>query len=148
MGKLSNILENNILNLDGVIEPFAGMHTGFGRQEEVAKKVNQRTLIAGKGIKLTQGATGIIIEAVDINQTFTYSQEREGYNAVVGEIASVLGNGIYTIKFLTGTMIQTSDFLVEVNNSMLDENQYALGDKVLCFPVNMPVVKGGYIVDE
>lgn len=148
MGRLDNIMENNILNLDGVIEPYAGMHTGFGRQEEIAQKVNKRTLIAGKGIKLTQGATGIIIEAVDINKTFTYSQEREGYNAVVGEIASVLGNGIYTIKFLTETMIQTSDFLVEVNNSMLDENQYALGDKVLCFPVNMPVVKGGYIVDE
>lgn len=148
MGKLDNILENNILNLDGVAEPFVGMNTGFRRQEEISRKVNQRTLIAGKGIKLTQGATGIIIEAVDINQTFTYSQEREGYNAVVGEIASVLGNGIYTIKFITETMISSSEFLVEVNNSMLYENQYAEGDRVLCFPVNMPVIKGGYIVDE
>ena len=148
MGRLGNTLENNILNLENVAEPYAGMQTGFGRQGEIARNVNKRTLIAGKGIKLTQGATGIIIEAVDINQTFTYSQEREGYNAVVGEIASVLGNGIYTIKFMTETMIETSEFLVEVNNSMLDENQYAEGDKVLCFPVNMPVVKGGYIVDE
>ena len=112
MGRLGNTLENNILNLENVAEPYAGMQTGFGRQGEIARNVNTRTLIAGKGIKLTQGATGIIIEAVDINQTFTYSQEREGYNAVVGEIASVLGNGIYTIKFMTETMIETSEFLV------------------------------------
>lgn len=86
MGRLDNILENNILNLDGVTEPFVGMHNGLGRQEELSHKVNQRTLIAGSGVKLTQTPQGIIVEAANI------TEKHEHFPAPTNFIAKVKSN--------------------------------------------------------
>lgn len=147
MAKLDGAAEA-AMALHGINDPFVGQSQGMGRQQEIADFARKSRIIAGPGVRVTQTEQGIVVEAVDINQTFTYMQEREVHNAVIGEIERVFGSGIYSIKFITENTISTSDFLVEVNNSMLEENQYAEGDRVLCFPINMPVVKGGYIVDE
>lgn len=129
-------------------DPFIGENLGFKHQTKVSDFSAKSRIIAGRGIKITEAPQGIIVEACNITETIRTSISKEGYNAIIGEIEGVQGNGIYTIKFITENSISTSDFLVEVNNSMIEENQYAVGDRVLCFPVNMPVIRGGYIIDE
>lgn len=148
MGKLDNILENNILNLDNVAEPFAGMQTGFGRQKEIAQNINKRTLIAGKGIKLTQGATGIVIEADNISQTFSYTSSVKGYEAVIGEITEMLAQGHYKIEFNNGEEMTTDSFAYEVNNTILPFTGYLVGEKILCFPILMPTLRIGELTTE
>ena len=131
-----------------ITSPFVGESLGFQHQSKVSDFSTKSRIIAGRGVKVTETPQGIIVEACDIRETIRTLETKEGYNAIIGEIVSVQGSGIYTIKFITENTISTSEFLVEVNNSMLEENQYAVGDRVLCFPVNMPEIIGGYILDE
>ncbi len=145
MGKLSNILENNIINLDGVIEPYAGMQTGFARQRELSSKINQRTIIAGEGIKITQSPQGLIIEACDIKKTITYAGASKLADAVVGTIEEVLPDGGYKITLQNGEGVSTTDFVYEINNLIEMVDTYNEGDKILCFPVLMPEVAVGEI---
>lgn len=127
-------------------DPFIGENLGFKHQAKISEFSAKSRIIAGRGIKITEIPQGIIVEACNISETIrTSSQSNGGDNAVIGEITQVLGGGIYEISFITGNSVLTSDSVFEVNNSILKENQYSIGDKVLCFPVNMPVIKGGYI---
>lgn len=149
MGRLDNILENNVLNLDGVTEPFAGMHNGFKRQEEVAQKVNQRTLIAGNGIKLTQTAQGIIIEArnVTINNLNTNVTPLMTL-AQVGTISGISSDGVYSIDFLAEaddneyTTIDSDNFIFVCNN-MLAFSSYNVGDSILVYKTLVRTLDSG-----
>jgi hypothetical protein len=150
MGRLDNILENNILNLENVIEPYAGMQTGFGRQAELARKVNQRTLIAGKGIKLTQGTNGIIIEASDITITNLNTIVSPLMTlAQVGKITDANPeDGVYSIDFLAEaenneyTTIDSDKFIF-VNNNMLAFSAYNNGDAILVYKTLVKTLDSG-----
>ena len=145
MGKLSNILENNIINLDGVIEPYAGMQTGFARQRELSSKINQRTIIAGEGIKITQSPQGLIIEACDIKKTITYAGAKKVADAVVGTIEFVFNDGSYSISFTEGDEPTKTNMAYEINSLVDVVDTYNEEDKILCFPVLMPEVAMGEI---
>lgn len=149
MGRLDNILENNILNLDGVTEPFVGMQTGFGRQEEIAQKVNKRTLIAGQGIKLTQTEQGIIIEAsnVTINNLNTNVTPLMTL-AQVGIIRGISHDGVYSIDFLAEaeddeyTTIDSDEFIFVCNN-MMAFSSYNDGDPILVYKTLVKTLDSG-----
>lgn len=149
MGRLDNILENNIINLDDVKHPFFGMSNGFGRQEELSYKVNKRTLIAGQGIKLTQTAQGIIIEAsnVTINNLNTNVTPLMTL-AQVGTIRGISSDGVYTIDFLAEaegdeyTTIDSDDFVFVCNN-MLAFSSYNVGDSILVYKVLVKTLDSG-----
>lgn len=148
MGKLDNILENNILNLEGVGEPYAGMKTGFGRQEEVAQKVNQRTLIAGQGIKLTQIAQGIIIEASNV--TITNLNTNVTPLMTLAQVGTIAGStdGVYSIDFLAEaeddeyTTIDSDKFIFVCNN-MLAFSSYNNGDSILVYKTLVKTLDSG-----
>lgn len=150
MGRLDNIMENNILNLENVKNPYAGMHTGFERQEEIAYKVNQRTLIAGKGIKLTQGPNGIIIEASDVTITNLNTIVSPLMTlAQVGKITDANPeDGVYSIDFLAEaedneyTTIDSDKFIF-VNNNMLAFSAYNNGDSILVYKTLVKTLDSG-----
>lgn len=149
MGKLDNILENNVINLENVVEPYAGMHNGFARQTELSNKVNQRTLIAGKGIKLTQTAQGIIIEAnnVTINNLNTNVTPLMTL-AQVGTIKGISDDGVYSIDFLAEaeddeyTTIDSDEFIFVCNN-MLAFSAYNDGDPILVYKTLVKTLDSG-----
>lgn len=136
MGRLDNILENNILNLDDVAEPFAGMQTGFGRQKELSQKINNRTLIAGRGIILTQTAQGIIVEASNI------TEKHEHFPAPMMYIAKVKSNtngvilaDLYLNGLLDDEAIYAKDVQIfsTINNTW--QRGLEAGDCILATPV-------------
>lgn len=149
MGRLDNILENNILNLQDVKEPFFGMSNGFGRQKEISHNVNARTLIAGRGIKLTQTIQGIIIEASDVTITNLNTIVSPLMTlAQVGTIRGVSNDGVYTIDFLAEaegdeyTTIDSDDF-VFVSNNMLAFSSYNVGDSILVYKILAKTLDSG-----
>lgn len=149
MGKLDNILENNVINLESVGEPYVGMQTGFKRQEEVAQKVNQRTLIAGKGIKLTQTTQGIIIEASNVTITNLNTNVAPLITlAQVGTIRGISADGVYSIDFLAEaeddeyTTIESDNFIFVCNN-MLAFSSYNEGDSILVYKTLVKTLDSG-----